>query len=436
MGHVAGKDIYRKLGKKVDSLSMRAPWNQTLYEILVLLYSVEEAELVVNMPYSLSSFRKIKRTTGYNKARLRTLLDGLCSKGLVMDLKILGGYYYMPSPMVIGVFEFTMMRTNRDFDSKKLAKLFHQYLFEEPSFCKANLTSGEKVSFMRTLPHEEGITSSEYVEILDYEKASAIIHKADRFSIGTCSCRHEKLHLGEKKCDVPLDTCSSFGKAADFLIRNNLAKEVSRSEMLENLARSKEMALALNADNVQKNITYICHCCGCCCNILLGVSKYGYPNLVVTSSFIAEINEDLCKGCGKCARACPVNVIEMSSIEGREPVEKRPVIDKNICLGCGVCALKCETKGIRLIKRGQRVIHPETTFERIILQCLEKGTLQYQMFDNPNDISQKIMRAFLGAFLRLPPIKKTLMSDMFRSSFLDWMKTGTKKQGNAWLNDL
>ncbi|HAR49979.1 MAG TPA: 4Fe-4S ferredoxin, partial [Smithella sp.] len=96
-----------------------------------------------------------------------------------------------------------------------------------------------------------------------------------KFSIGLCSCRHEKHHVDEKKCDIPLDTCTSFGYGADYLIRNKMAKEVSKSEMLDHFARSREMGLVFCADNVQKNITFICHCCGCCCNILLGISKFG-----------------------------------------------------------------------------------------------------------------------------------------------------------------
>ncbi len=84
----------------------------------------------------------------------------------------------------------------------------------------------------------------------------AIIESHNKFSTGLCSCRHEKHHLNEKRCEVPLETCSAFGYVADYLIRNDLGREVSKSEMLENLSRSKEMGLVLNADNVQKNVTF------------------------------------------------------------------------------------------------------------------------------------------------------------------------------------
>jgi len=72
----------------------------------------------------------------------------------------------------------------------------------------------------------------------------------------------------------------------------------------------------------------------------------------------------------------------------------------------------------------EKVIHPETTFERVILQCLERGTLQNQIFDNPDSITQQFMRGFLGGFLKLSSVKKTLMSDLLRSLFLNSMKKG------------
>ena len=159
---------------------------------------------------------------------------------------------------------------------------------------------------------------------------------------------------------------------------------------------------------------------------------------MVTSSFIANINENTCQGCGKCAKACPIEAIEMLPIENPKTKKKKvPKINTSFCIGCGVCALKCiKTESLKLVKREKRVIHPETTFERIILQCLERGTLQNQIFDNPQNITQKIMKSFIGGFLRLPPVKKILMIDTLRSKFLESMKKGAMRKGKGWLTEL
>lgn len=91
---------------------------------------------------------------------------------------------------------------------------------------------------------------------------------------------------------------------------------------------------------------------------------------------------------------------------------------------------------MKLHKRAQRVLHPETTFERVMLQCLERGTLQNQLLDDPGSKPQAFLRALLGGFLRLAPVKQALMSDALRSRFLAAMRNGAVKQGKARLTEV
>ena len=437
MGHLVGKDIYRDLGRKIDNLSVRTPWNETLREILRELYSPEEADVVVRMPYRLSRLKKIVQVTGYEKTMLRNILDGLAEKGLVIDVYIRGGGYYMPSPMVIGIFEFTMMRTGGDLDIVRMSRLFSEYMEKDDIFWAANFAKGEKVSVMRTMPWEGTIKDLEHVEVLDYEKAAAIIGESDRFAVGLCSCRHKNHHNGEKECDVPIGKCSTLGRSADYMIRHKLAMEISRTEMLENLAESREMALVINADNVMDGCEFMCHCCGCCCQALKGISKHGYPNTVVTSNFIARWDENTCNGCGACAIACTIDAIEMVGNNSPDSGRKKdPMVDESICLGCGVCALKCKPGSMKLVKRAQRVLHPENIFQRIILASLERGTLQNQLFPEPENMTHAFMRGFVGGILKLPPVKAALMSDLLRSRFLETIQRGAASPLQAGRQDI
>jgi ferredoxin len=168
--------------------------------------------------------------------------------------------------------------------------------------------------------------------------------------------------------------------------------------------------------------------------LVLGVSQHGFPNTIITSTYLSQIDEEKCTGCEKCAKACPIHAIEMVPIVNpRTKKPKNPKVDESICLGCGVCALTCHKDAVQLVKRQQRVIHPATTFERIILASLERGTLQNQLFDNPQSITHQFLRGLVGGFLRLPPVKQALMSDQLRSTFLAALKSGVQKQGKGWL---
>ena len=428
--------IYRSLGKKIDNLTVRAPWNETFHSILKKLYIPEEAEVVVKMPYILSTVDRIAAITGFEKIRLQGILDKLSNKGLLLDLynEKDGQYYFMPSPLLIGLFEFTMMRTGTSEDGKEYAKLFREYF---TNFYAANFSQNEQVSILRVIPVEETINPGDHIEFMDYEKASLLIEKSNKFALGICSCRNEKFHNGEKECDAPLDNCSTFGIGADYLIRHNIGREISKSEMIDNFARSREMGLVFSADNTKRNPMVVCQCCKCCCNYLAGVNKFGFTNSVVTSNFVSSIDEAKCTGCGKCVKLCPVDAVSL--VSANDPLKKKKKkanVDKGICVGCGVCAFKCSANAIAMINRGVRVIHPETTFERIILLSLERGNLQNQLFDNPKSMTQNTMRIFIGAFLKLPPVKRTLMSNMFRSTFLSSARGIARMQGKGWMLDL
>jgi len=453
MGHLVGKDVYRNLGKKIDSLNVRVPWNETFHAILKELYTTEEADIVARMPSGLSTAADLSRFLKIEPVRLQNILETLCGKGLVVDLFVNGNYYYIPSPLVVGIFEFTMMRMDTNIDIKKIARLFHQYMNDE-TFYAANFDkSMGAMGIMRTLPYEESFPGAPgddaYVEVLDYEKATAIVENADLFSVGHCSCRHEMDHAGRRNCETPLNTCTSFGYSADYLIRNNLAAKSSKTEMLELIARSKEMGLMLNADTVKSNSQFICHCCKCCCHVLQGVTTFGYPDIIVTSSYMVQSEPEKCTGCGACARACGVEAIEMvpllkegESLPAGEDAQlskcrwKTIKIDESLCVGCGICVTKCNFGALHMDKRKQRVLHPESTFEKAIIKSIQKGNLQEQLFTDPHRISQKFLRGVLGGFLRLNPVKRALMSDMLRSRFFNLLRKGATMQGKGWLTEL
>jgi ferredoxin len=207
--------------------------------------------------------------------------------------------------------------------------------------------------------------------------------------------------------------------------------------MLDNLVRSREYDLVFCAVNTRKNPMAICHCCKCCCNFLGGLTRYGYSNSVITSNFISSIHAGKCTGCGKCVKVCPVNALSLVSAHDPDNNKRKTVqLNAERCLGCGLCPAKCATAAIEMMPRTGEVLHPESMFEVTILASLERGTLQNQIFDNPQSVPQEFMRSFVGACLRLSPVKRALMSDTFRSTFLRTAKLTAKLQGKGWMLDI
>ena len=98
--------------------------------------------------------------------------------------------------------------------------------------------------------------------------------------------------------------------------------------------------------------------------------------------------------------------------------------------------MKCTKKAIRMEKRPERYIHPETTFERVLLQCLERGTLQNQIFDNPESLSQEFMRGLIKGFMKLVPTRQIEMSKTLRSGFLATGGLVISLKNKSWIKEL
>ncbi len=78
----------------------------------------------------------------------------------------------------------------------------------------------------RTLAHESAFFDDLLSEVLDWERASAVVEGAGLVAVTNCYCRHKAHHL-DRACENPLEICMSLGTAADYLVRHGIAREIT-----------------------------------------------------------------------------------------------------------------------------------------------------------------------------------------------------------------
>jgi Pyruvate/2-oxoacid:ferredoxin oxidoreductase delta subunit len=421
MAHHSLKSGYERLVGRLNKFPQGAPPSEILHQILKILFSEREAELVTLLPIRPFAARDAARAWRTDESSARKTLDTLADRALLLDFVGTDGTprYVLPPPMA-GFFEFSMMRIRSDIDQKRLSELFHEYLQEADDFIRELFTGGT-TQLGRTFVHEPALSEENALHVLDYERASEVIKAARHIGIGTCFCRHKMQHIG-RDCDAPKDICMTFNTCGDSLVRHGFARKVSAGECLDLLDQAYAHNLVQFGENGRQNVSFICNCCGCCCEAMITARRFGLMCPVHTTNFMPVIDGTACTGCGECVGVCPVEAMALvSANDPRRPQRRLARLDERRCLGCGVCVRACGGKALRLQERPQRVITPVDGVHRAVQMAIERGKLQNLIFDNQAAWSHRTMAAILGAILRLPPVKQAMARKALQSRYLERM---------------
>lgn len=419
MAHKTPKSAYQNLSNRLNKFPQGAPPAERLFQILKMLFSEREAGLVALLPIKPFTAKIAGQAWKMGIKESRKILDELSGRGILIDMEIRGDTFYVLPPPMAGFFEFSLMRIRDDIDQKLLSELFYQYLNVEEDFIKSLFTIGD-TQLGRTFVHEPVLSSETSLHVLNYERASHVIDSAKHIGIGICYCRHKMEHMG-RSCDAPMKICMTFGATAQSLSRHNITRRVERAEARDLLNEAYERNLVQFGENVQRRVSFICNCCGCCCEAMIAARRFSILQPVHTTNFLPVVKRGSCNGCGKCIPVCPVEAIALvSANDPHRRGGKFARVDEEICLGCGVCVRNCNTGALSLEPRPGRVMTPLTTARRTVLMAIERGTLQNLIFDNQVLYSHRALAAVLGVILNLPPVKRIMASKQIKSRYLSW----------------
>lgn len=372
MAHITySKDNLVPLIDRLNKYPIGLVDNEILREILSLLFTEQEAYVGSKFPLMEATLTELCKRTKMSSEELLPILESMANKGLITDMPFHNTTYYLLMPGVIGFIEFTFMKHRTDLPLERLAKLMTEYFHQDPEHGQANEFFGSKTQLIRSLVYEEHIPVTSV--ITSYESAREIIKNSDFGAAGMCYCRHKRQHEG-KECqkEVPIEeTCISLGNGAKFLSRRGFAVQKTKEELLEIIDLAHELRLTHVTDNIRNRPTFICNCCGCCCEIMAGV-QMGYYNGVAKSSFIAVIDADKCDYCGECFSSCNVKAIARDKNSSKKVSE----IKSLICLGCGACVSSCSKNAISLIPRENPPIPKSSKRELFKTILSEKGRLK------------------------------------------------------------
>jgi NAD-dependent dihydropyrimidine dehydrogenase PreA subunit len=325
-------DVYQKLAQHLDDLPAGFPATRSGVEqrILRRLFTPEDAELALSLTPFAEEAGAIAGRAGITPEEATRRLDAMEKKGLIFSVRPPGrAPRYAAQQFVVGIWEYQVNRLDADF-----ARDVDEYLTTmlDPALW-------QQAPQLRTVPVGEAIDAE--LAVLPYESAEELVQAHDRFAVAPCICRKEMRLLG-KGCDKPLETCLSFGSAADFYQRNGLGRAITKEEALGILKQAETAGLVLQPGN-SKEVRFICACCGCCCAVLRNLKRYPKPGTLVSSAFVATVNLETCQGCGTCTERCQMEAV---TVEG-----DKVVLDVDRCIGCGLCVSTCPTGSLSLRRK-------------------------------------------------------------------------------------
>jgi len=329
-------DLYRELQKHLDKMPVGYPATESGIEIKVLkhLFTLEQVKISLKLNFMADPLRKIYRRlkkSGFTLEELESKLDDMYFKGLINRGVVKDGEtdvkYYSSAPLVVGMFEYQLNRLTPEF-----FKDAHEYIKNTFFNEEYNITG---IPQLRVIPIDQTVNYEQ--SIAQYDDLKTLIENiGEPVAVMECICRKGADLIGEPCTKTKLrESCFSFRTAAKSFIEKGLAREITKEEAFKILEKAEEDGLVLQPGNSQ--------------------SQKQLPELshFFATNYYAEVDPDLCVGCGICEDRCNLDAINIE--------DNIAQVDKGRCIGCGVCVPTCTSEAMKLFKKEEETLPPRNT---------------------------------------------------------------------------
>ncbi|MCD6569317.1 MAG: 4Fe-4S binding protein [Deltaproteobacteria bacterium] len=356
-------DNYEKLREILDSHPSGAPKSKAFDEILRTLFTPKEVEIAIHMTFAPKGVEEIAQAAGLSPEEAEKRLEAMADKVIIFSREKDGKRGYGLVPSIPGLFEFPFMRGGGTPVHERLGRLWEEYHKDGMGASFA----GKPTPLARVIPVEDSLNIE--TKAHPYEEVSRLIEETDFIALAECACR-----ASVGACDAPRDTCLIFGGSsaplhAKFLVERGYARKISKEQAYDVLKRSEDAGLIHTSNNSADKATFICNCCPCCCTVLRGRTQLNLPHAFATSSYIAQIKDEDCTGCGICAdQRCHMGAIDIKD-------DIASIIPER-CIGCGLCVSECPAEAISLVERTDKPEIPSTGRELGIKVLTEKQKME------------------------------------------------------------
>ena len=324
------------MSNKYPNLIRWADWLDNIYpgqegnndesesvQFLLHFCSDEDARIAMMCEPFFKSLDEIAEANNVIVEEIASTLEEMSMKGLIMCSSLSGVLKYRRWPWLPGILEFVVLDKEIDPELLKYASDFYE---ERIRLTDMTAMPFEKRAHggLRTIPIMESVAAKS--TIMPFEELKPFIDKATKFSVANCACRTATRALGMGCEHTHIDTCIQLDDYADYGIRTQRAREISKEEVYEILRKMEKAGHVHQVFNTQGHDTtcFICNCCGCGCASLRTANMLNLQ-MNMASNFVAKVDPEKCVACGACVESCNANALT---------------------LGTNFCEAECETKNL------------------------------------------------------------------------------------------